>query len=88
MHQTTATPPISMPRVSAARRTHRPGDIALDDIEATDSLIAGVSPPRVDTDHTSQRPRAGEQPTGRFCSVDDDRESLELELDMDEPRRV
>ena len=67
-----------------ARRAHRPRDIALDDLQDTDGLMAGVSPlPEASPAIQSTRATNSDDRLSKSFA-DDDRESLELDLDLDE----
>jgi hypothetical protein len=64
-------------------RRDRPSSIALDDLEATEGLVAGASPLPGSTP-TMAPPREGLLKTQRDSTQDDDRESLDLELSFEE----
>jgi len=60
-------------RIGALRLGNRPKDIALEDIDASDSLVAGVSPLAVDSSSPNRN--------GNYRDDDDDNDS---DLDLDE----
>jgi hypothetical protein len=69
-------------------RRDRPANIALDDLEATEGLVAGASPlpgstPTMPPPRESLLKRQGDEPHEQG---DDDRESLDLELSFEELR--
>ncbi|EAQ93858.1 hypothetical protein CHGG_02093 [Chaetomium globosum CBS 148.51] len=64
-------------------RRDRPSSIALDDLEATEGLVAGASPLPGSTP-TMAPPREGLLKPQRDSTQDDNRESLDLELSFEE----
>lgn len=78
----------SGPSFSARRGPdHRPRDIALEDIGASEGLMAGVSPLPESTPTTQSNGKTSllnGSGRGKDFDDDDDRESLDLELNLDE----
>jgi len=77
----------TQPGESASQRARRdrPANIALDDLEATEGLVAGASPLPGSTP-TMPPPREGLLKSQRDSTQEDDRESLDLELSFEELR--